>query len=349
MKLFTHLLIATLCWSFTSIASADEQLVEVKKGVESQIVVAPNSGTTQVKFAFYSSDPYVTTLTTNIVAPGKAKISFKALGVPASYSLEQALAAFKSAYTLKVTGGDGKFKDFIQLDATGSSGGKGGGENVTYCNGVISETEYHAFKEIFLQYGGYYPTEDELCDLFVGPEWDTSSGSGGSTDGGSGAELTGAQVTTHLLKDMCARGKSKYLAVATIDLSKISDADKAAGSTISLTLQESEYKGGKAQKLKANGDGKYKGRLFINEGLLSGGDRIMAVEFAAGKIKKIRVQNEVPVKKALYYKGKFLVVGVPSGGVISNRSGTIFDYNSSSIYGTCFHLSARDQEKNGYP
>lgn len=336
-------LLSVILTGFAALASAQDQFIEMKLKSQSQATVAPNATTKEIKFAYFSTDPYVSTLNMDIVAPGKTVISAKALGVPTNYTIEQALAAFKSAYTIKVSLSGSSFKDSVQFGATGSSGGNG--DSQRYCNGHLSKAEYDYFLALYMELSGGVPpaSEDEFCTIFVGEDWDQGMNGGGN----GGADLTGALVTTHVLKDMCSRSSSKYLVVVTLNTSKLSAADKAAGYTVAITPTESEYRGGKAQKVKARGDGMYKSTLFIDEQM--GADKILAVEFAAGKIKKLRVQNDVPVKKALYYKGKVLVVGVPSSKVLTGRNGTIFDYNTAAIYGTCFNLSARDQEKNGYP
>lgn len=331
----------------TAPCHAQDPLVTMSLGQTAEVQIAANdTSTKRVNWAYFSTSKTASTLSLEISAPARTVVSVKALGVPSSYSIEQAMSAFRSAYSLEIAPSSGKFKKSMTIGSTDSGGGGNGGGNTTgmMCNNQMMRMLRDWYAPICKDNLNldHDPSDDEVCDCVV-PGW-RDAGSGDDDGGGvvSGPTTT---ATVHVLKNPCIKSSTKYLVVVTTNIEKVSAGERAAGFGMSMTPRDSIFKGAQESKLKI-GDGRIHGLIHMADSL--GSDFGMVAKFSTGKIVRMTAMQKEKVGKYAPYRQHLLAVyPIAPLGRTAGRLG-FFNANSSSVFGACFWGGRPDQWTRGY-
>lgn len=329
-------------------AYAQEQVIKVTSGQEVQVQVGPNQGITKLTFALMSSGNQPMGLGITASAPKDAVLKVSSAGVPQKFSLEKALESSRSSTPIEITTfGETGMKPSLTFGISGSGSDDGwNSAGTTVCNGMLEKKFVEYYTNLFsLVYQRQPNGISELCDYLFSDSWKNNGGGVGSSDTTTpkNSDLSAMGL---LLKDRCATNLT-YAVSASIDLSKISQELIANGFSVTVNLTLSKYSGADNMKLKAHGEGKFKGALAMGESMggsfVSSEYHLMA-KWNGGKITK---KWKFPIRKYTPYRGMYLAVSTPGSAL---RGGKLSWYltNQQSAYGVCVNATARDQLFNGY-
>jgi len=157
---------------------------------------------------------------------------------------------------------------------------------------------------------------------------------------------------THLFgilkKDACLTEKNQeYLAMITVDLSKLNPLLYPDGVEFSISAKEFKLPKGKEAALKPESEGRYAPKPIILMNWLGDtcGNKIDVVSWKKYKPASITPLN---IYALLSYKNMVLALALVDRVLTGGRA--TFDFSTRrESYGVCFNLQRKRQNKNGYP
>ena len=344
------LLVALL--TSVTVACAQTRNVEMTVGKTNEIIFAPNETTKIINLDFFSNLNTASALTIDIAAPNKTVVSAKTLSFGKIILLPNALAQIASASVQEMSTNGGKFKKQLTIGgSTSNGGGATGGGGATICNGysLAIFTAYYT-SQFVAQYGRNPTSETELCDAIFGDAWHSQSSGGSGSSGGTGSsgQPSGSlTLTSFSLKDACNK-PAKTLQVFTLDLSKIDAAERAAGFTLSVTINEKAFIGNAPATLKPVSDGKYAPNPLLLTALISSNDNHWYVKYSNGSVKRQLSLNKKSLVKIAPYNGYIFGASLP-GSELTGGKMSVFTVDSQQGEYHCFKAQRVRQFLNGYP
>lgn len=350
MKYF-HLFLRILLVSISIIAfsllyclkgHAQERNIVINATSSNQIVFEPNEKTTKINLLFFSTTKQVSTIQYSLSAPNKSVVSIKSLGVSTNATTEQALSLSKAFYPLNLAVYGGKFSKSLSVSTTSNGSSINNTSDLLTCNGYLPIEAKDYFTGSFRESFGRDPYSDtELCNWLFGSDWILTNGGGTSSTG-----LGYLQGVSHILKDLCDTSK-KYFVQFSIDLSKISEQDRAAGFTMTLDLTETVYKAGMQASLKPMGDGKFRETLIMMASL-GYDENHLYTRWGKGSTKKLLKSTIKSIVKIAPYRSLLLGISLPREQLTGGKM-TVITFTNTSAYGVCFSATKTRQKLNGYP
>lgn len=323
-------------------AFAATQLVEITKGTTNDITVAPGSAAKLIDVAYMSrtNDPSALKLT--LTGPKGTSVSVKAVGVAPGSTVANAYPDIKSGYQVEVTPFFGKYKKSHAVGSTPSGGGSTAGKYK--CNGQLLSMFYdHYVKAYKATFGSAPATETDLCKfLFAGY---VDSGTTPETPVVSANTLS---LTGRFIKDLCTKKDYDYLAVATIDLSKVSASDMATGFTLSISMDESIWAGKDAASIKPKSDGRYAPQPGLMADTIDTKAQLLVARFKSGRIATTKSIVSLPNKKTLAWQGHILNFYL-IGPQLTGGKASIYTSSSNDLSAPgCFTMVRKRQSTPGY-